>query len=94
MLLLQFAVLQGLDALSTICFLRAGVAEANPLVRAVLGLGLPPLAALAGLKLIGLAPAWWAWRSGRHGLLRYVNVLFGLCVVWNGIALWLGRPGP
>ena len=93
MLLLQFAILQALDGLTTVWFLRAGVAEANPLVRAVLGFCAQPVVALAAAKGIGLAPAWWAWRSGRHGLLRKINLLFGGCIGWNLVALWLNRAG-
>ena len=87
MLLLQFAGLQILDALTTWWFLGHGVAEANPLVRWVLGwIGQPVLALLAA-KAAGLVPALWAWRSGRHGLLRRINMLFAACVVWNLAAL-------
>ena len=92
MLLLHFALLQLLDFATTLWFLREGVTEANPLVRATLALCGQPMAALAGVKLVGLAPAWLAWRSGRHGLLRKVNLVFAACVVWNLAALWLSRP--
>jgi len=89
--LILFALLQVLDVATTLWFLREGIAEANPLVRAALVLCAPGLA-LPAAKLIGLAPAWWAWHSGRHALLRKMNVLFGACIAWNLAALWLHRP--
>jgi hypothetical protein len=67
------------------------VGEANPLVRAALAVCGHPVMALAGTKMAGLAPAWLAWRSGRHGLLRKINLVFAACVAWNLAALWLNR---
>ena len=91
--LVKFILLQVLDLLTTLWFLHAGVSEANPLLRQVLAFGPPPVLALAGAKAAGLAPAWWAWRSGRHGLLRKINRLFAGCIAWNLAVLWLNRPG-
>ena len=93
MLLIHFAVLQLLDLATTLWFLREGVAEANPLLRAALAMGAQPVVALAGSKLAGFVPAWLAWRSGRHGLLRKINFVFAACVVWNLAALWVNRAG-
>lgn len=95
MLLLKFALLQALDGWTTWWFLHAGVAEANPLIRSALERCAQPALALLGAKAIGLLPAWWAWRSGRHGLLRKINWLFAACVMWNLAALWMsGRLAP
>ena len=91
MLLLQFAVLQVLDAATTLWFLQHGVAEANPLLRWAFALSDQPALALAATKSLGLAPAVWAWRSGRHGVLRKVNLWFVGCVAWNLMAVWLSR---
>jgi len=91
MLLLKFALLQVLDLATTLWFLRQGVAEANPIVRAALAVCSQPVLALAGTKMAGLAPAWLAWRSGRHALLRKINLVFAACVVWNLAALWLNH---
>ena len=93
MLLFQFAGLQILDAATTLWFLHRGVAEANPLIAWALVWGAQPFWGLAAAKALGFAPAVWAWRSGRHGLLRRVNLLFAVCVAWNLAAVWL-VPGP
>jgi hypothetical protein len=84
--LLQFAILQLLDAVTTLVFLRHGIEEANPLIRQLLAGGGPALA-LAGPKILALAGAFYAWRSGRERLLRRINVLFAACVAWNIVAL-------
>ena len=90
--LLAFAVLQVLDTLTTLCFLQHGVAEANPLMRWVLVWSAQPALGLAAAKLASLAPAFWAWRSRRYGLLRKINLLFGGCVLWNLVALSFAGP--
>jgi hypothetical protein len=81
--LLVFITLQALDLLSTLLFLRHGVAEANPLMRAALAAVAVPALALALPKLGGMVLALAAWRSGRVRMLRTVNIFFTLCVVWN-----------
>jgi len=88
MLLLGFMVLQFLDALSTLIFLRHGVGEANPLIRAALNTFGNPVLALAAPKVFAMALAFYAWRSDRHGLLRCMNCVFAVCVGWNLLALW------
>lgn len=87
--LLLFIALQFCDALTTLLFLRHGVAEANPLIRFAFGLA-SPAAALLAMKAAGCALAWLAWRSHRLRLLRRVNCFFGLCVAWNLLAFSLG----
>ena len=90
MLFLGFAGLQALDGLTTLWFLHRGLMEANPLLRfAFQHLG-PPAAALTAAKILSVAAAWWAWRSGRRRLLVRMNLFFGGCVVWNLFALGAG----
>ena len=92
MVLFKFALLQALDLLTTLWFLHAGIAEANPMLERVMALG-SPVVALGGAKVAALAPAWWAWRSGRHGLLRKVNLVFAACVAWNLAVLGMKAAG-
>jgi len=87
MILLGFVVLQLLDALTTLFFLRNGVAEANPLIRAALALSGNPAVALTAPKVFAIGLALYAWRSGRRGLMARLNVLFALVVGWNLIAV-------
>ena len=84
---LLFAALQVCDMLTTLLFLRHGVAEANPLMRAAITVASHPLIALALPKLAALALALYAARSGRTRLLARINVLFTCCVAWNLLAL-------
>jgi hypothetical protein len=63
------------------------VAEANPLMRAAMAVAGQPALALAIPKMLAIGVAFYAWRSGRSRLLRRINVLFTLCVVWNLAAL-------
>lgn len=88
MLFLSFAGLQILDTLTTLWFLRRGLAEANPLLRLAFVWSASPAIILTGAKTIGLVAALGAWRSGRHRLLRRMNLLFAACVLWNLCALW------
>ncbi len=92
MLLLEFVALQLADCLSTLAFLHGGVGEGNPLIRAALAFTGQPATALVLTKVLGIALAMVAWRTGRLQLLRRVNVLFAAAVVWNLVALALG-PG-
>jgi Domain of unknown function (DUF5658) len=85
--LLWFIALQLLDATTTLAFLQHGVAEGNPLIRAVLSLATGPAAGLTIAKAAGVVLAILAWRSGRHRILSRVNVLFTGCVVWNLVAM-------
>ena len=97
MLLLQFAALQILDAMTTLWFLHCGVTESNPLLRRVFAWFAQPALALAVVKSFSLLPAVWAWHTGRHGVLRKVNLVFVGCVAWNLLALvvsFTGRAAP
>ena len=93
MILFSFICLQALDALTTLLFLRHGVGEANPLIRAALAGAADPRIALALAKILAVVLGTLAWRSGRKRLLRKMNVLFALCVAWNLVAAWVGHGG-
>jgi hypothetical protein len=80
-LLIEFVSLQVFDLLSTLLFLGRGVAEANPLMRLAITGG--PIWGLAVPKAAAVLLALYAWRSGRTPLLRRINLLFTLCVLWN-----------
>jgi hypothetical protein len=86
-LLIAFICLQMLDALTTMVFLRFGVSEGNPLIRMALGASAQPAFALAAAKLLAVMLGLFAWRSGRAGLLRRMNLLFAVCVGWNIAAI-------
>jgi hypothetical protein len=81
--LILFCVLQFLDGLTTLVFLRLGVSEGNPLVQLALGLSANPLLPIALLKAAGCGLAVIAWRSRRLRALRIGNIVFALCVLWN-----------
>jgi hypothetical protein len=90
-ILAQFVCLQLLDVLTTLLFLARGVAEANPLVRPLLGAAAHPTLGLALVKTAGILLAFYAWRSGRVRLLRRVNLFYVLCLAWNLAALVAAR---
>jgi hypothetical protein len=92
-LMLQYCYLQALDFLTTLAFLMSGVKEGNPLVRAALNLGSTPVSGLLFVKVAAVMLGIWCWRLGRHRLLGRVNVLFAALIVWNLVALVLGRFG-
>ena len=85
--LLVFASLQLCDAVTTLVFLRHGVAEANPLIRFALGQSASPALALVAAKAAGCALAWLAWRGHRRRLLSRVNCFYAVCVAWNLLAI-------
>ena len=93
MLLVTFILLQAMDALTTVAFLHLGVVEGNPLIRLALArsAGYPPgsMLALAVPKLFAVVLGIFAWRSGRKRLLLKMDILFGLCVAWNVMAIML-----
>lgn len=88
-MLLIFIALQGCDMATTLLFLRHGVAEFNPLVRAALSLSSHPAAGLAVVKLLGCGLGVYAWRTNRLRLLRRINLLFAACIAWNLAAIAL-----
>jgi hypothetical protein len=90
-LILQFCYLQTLDFLSTLAFLVSGVKEGNPLVRAAMQFGNNPWSGLLVVKVVAIMLAVACWRMGRHRLLSRANAFFAILVVWNLVALVLGR---
>ena len=92
-LILQYCYLQTLDFLTTLAFLMSGVKEANPLVRAALHSGSSPVSGLVMVKIAAVMLGICCWRLGRTRLLGRVNALFAALVVWNLVALVLGRFG-
>lgn len=86
-ILILFFGLQLCDVVTTLVFLRHGVAEANPLVAALIALVVSPVLALALIKMGGCALGVYAWRSQRTRLLRRANLFFAACVAWNLVAL-------
>jgi hypothetical protein len=91
MTLLAFITLQAMDLLTTLLFLRNGVSEGNPLVRAIISGAANPGLALIFAKAFSIALATYAWRSGRTGLLSKLNILFVVCVAWNLVAAAVGH---
>lgn len=85
--LFLFCLLQLLDGVTTLVFLRLGVPEGNPLVRLALGFSATPLLPVAVLKIAGCGFAFAAWRRRRMRLIGFANVLFGGCVLWNLAAI-------
>jgi hypothetical protein len=88
--LVQFAYLQGLDILTTLAFLLAGVQEGNPLVRAAIALFGNALLGLLAIKACALLLGLYCWRGGRVRLLQRANLFFAGLVAWNLICLLLG----
>jgi hypothetical protein len=93
MILFVFICLQVMDTFTTLLFLHNGVSEGNPLIRAALAGPAQPGMSLVLAKVFAIALATLAWRSGRTRLLRKVNLLFTLCVVWNLVASLVGHTG-
>jgi hypothetical protein len=89
MLLIVFILLQVLDALTTVVFLRLGVAEGNPLIRRILAAAAGQTAALIAPKLFAVSLGIFAWRTGRKRLLLKMDVLFALAVAWNTLNIFL-----
>jgi hypothetical protein len=79
--------LQVLDALSTLVFLNLGVQEGNPLIRVAFHYAGEPLEAMVIAKLFAIGLALLAWHSGRKRLLLKMDILFGLCLIWNLIII-------
>ncbi len=84
--LLLFAVLQGLDFLTTLFVLAHGGEEANPVVRSLMpwtGVVTAILLSKAGLILV-------TWRIARRGWILYVgNGLYAAIVSWNALMMFL-----
>ena len=87
--LVIFSYFQLLDLLTTLLFLLYGVQEANPLVNFAMRAAPTPLLGLVLVKVAALALGFYCWRLGRRSLLLRINVLFGILVSWNLVALIL-----
>ena len=96
--LLLFIGLQLCDTLTTLVFLRQGVAEANPLIRFALGLSHSPAFPLLAVKAAGCVLAWLAWaaavvvslavnREAWRGWLLLVTWLLAA----DAFPTWIGR---
>jgi hypothetical protein len=85
--LLLFIALQLCDAVTTLVFLRHGVAEANPVIRFALGLSQSPALPLLAVKAAACVLAWFVWRGRRQRLISRVNCFFAACVAWNLVAI-------
>ena len=85
--LVLFGYFQLLDLLTTVGFILHGVQEANPVVKFALTAAPSPIMGLILLKMAALAMGFYCWRLGRQKLLGRVNVLFGVLISWNLIAL-------
>jgi len=90
-ILLVFLALQLFDLVTTVIFLRHGVAEANPLVAALMHVFVQPALAVLAVKLGACALAAFAWNSRRTRLLRRANLFFAVCVGWNLLAIARAR---
>ncbi len=86
--LAAFILLQALDALTTLVFLRQGVQEGNPLIRVALASVREPAIALLVPKLFAVLLGVYAWRRERWRLLWRMNALFAVCVAWNVAAIY------
>jgi hypothetical protein len=89
-ILLIFLGLQMSDAATTMLFLARGVSEGNPLIGSLMHAANPTVALLLA-KVAACVLAGIAWRSRRFTLLRRANVFFGICVVWNVVAIAVQR---
>jgi len=79
--------LQLFDLATTLIFLRHGVAEANPLVAALIRHSAQPAVAILLTKAAGCGLGLFAWKSRRTRLLRRANIFFAVCVGWNLLAI-------
>jgi hypothetical protein len=89
-LFFQFAYLQGLDLLTTLAFLMAGVQEGNPLVRLAIEIAGAPWLGLLAMKSFAIGLGLFCWTRQRTVLLKRANTFFALLVAWNLICLILG----
>jgi hypothetical protein len=73
---LVFVCLKVMDAFTTLLFLHYGAGEANPPIGAALTVFRNPPLAPTAAKVFAIGLAFYAWRSGRRGLLLRMNVLY------------------
>lgn len=91
-LLTDFVYLQLLDILTTVAFLMQGVAEGNPVIRWVLGLGQNPIQSLILVKAASVALAVYCVVRSRHRVLRIANFFFAALVAYNLVVIILTAP--
>jgi hypothetical protein len=82
-LLATFLSLQILDFLTTIVGLKVGAAEASPMIRALLALGITPAMGVAASKIIALALGGVCVGMHRHHVIRWINYWYAALVAWN-----------
>ena len=80
-------ILQCLDALTTLTFLRQGVAEGNPLLVWALPYAHAPWIGLVAAKLMAALIGLYCYRNGRIKALRLANTGYSLMVGWNLTAI-------
>jgi hypothetical protein len=82
-----FVFLQCLDALTTLLFLRMGLAEGNPLMIWALKTTYAPWIGLIFAKGVAAVLGWYCYRNQRIRLLRRANTGYSLVVGWNLIGI-------
>jgi len=80
-------VLQCLDVLTTLVFLRKGVLEGNPLLVWALPYAHAPWVGLVAAKTIATLIGFYCYRNGRTAALRMANAVYCLVVGWNLTAI-------
>ncbi len=78
-----FVVLQCMDALTTLLFLRLGLREGNPLVSWALHGAQGPWLGLILTKLLAVLIGTYCYRYRRITLLRRANAGYSLVIGWN-----------
>jgi len=86
-----FILLQLLDLLTTLWFLRHGGAEGNPIVIVIANLAPSFEFGLILIKCWAFAVGYWLAKKGGYQFLMVTNWVFGLIVVWNTINILLDR---
>lgn len=76
-----------MDVLTTLIFLRAGVAEGNPLVVLALPAGHAPWMGLVAVKVVATMIGLLCYRTERTTALRLANIGYFLIVGWNLTAI-------
>lgn len=82
-----FVLLQFLDLLTTLIFLRAGMAEGNPVVLLARLQGHAPWIGLCAVKLLATMIGFFCFRGERFTALRLANIGYFLIVSWNLVAI-------
>lgn len=88
-----FITLQCLDVLTTLVFLRRGVAEGNPLMGWAFSHAHAPWMSLVVAKLAAVLIAHYCYRYGRMRLLWRANIGYSLVVAWNLVTIAITSVG-